>query len=206
MATGPLASPAARLVAGGGTGGAVGLWDGGSAEQVALLQGHARRAVTALAFGPAGHTLFTGGRGQAALHCWDVRAVGRGVVWSVARDGCGTAQRLGIGLTPDGGALLAGGRGGCVRVWDARTGEALLGEGGWDVAAGCGRGGGGGGGAGRAVSGVAVHPTAPVVAAAVGGRVGWLEGGGEAGEEEGAAPPAWNGVSFWGVASAWTAL
>ena len=106
----------------------------------------------------------------------------------------------------DGDALLAGGRGGCVRVWDARTGEALLGEGGWDVAAGCGRGGGGGGGAGRAVSGVAVHPTAPVVAAAVGGRVGGLEGGGEAGEEEGAAPPAWNGVSFWGVASAWTAL
>ena len=199
----------ASLVAGGGTGGGVGLWDGGgSGEQVALLQGHGRRAVTALAFSPCGARLFSGARGDPALHCWDVRALGRGVVWTAARDAGGTAQRLGIGLTPDGSVLLAGGKGGCVRGWHAGSGQVIVGEGDW-VAAG-----------GRTpVSGVAVHPVRPLVATAAGARAGGVgseEGGGRGGapaacappttSATGGAPPVGNAVSFWRVASTWADL
>ena len=65
------------------------------------------------------------------------------------------------------------------------------------------------GGAGGAVSGVSPHPVQPLVAAVVGGLVVGMEaveGGGQAVGEGQKVARSVNGVSFWGVASAWTGL
>ncbi|XP_015684771.1 telomerase Cajal body protein 1, partial [Protobothrops mucrosquamatus] len=93
----------------------VGLYSRAEGDPLAMLVGH-RGGVTHAAFSPDGLYLFTGGRKDAEILCWDLRQPDE-VVFSLSRT-VGTNQRLYFDLDPSGRYLLSGNTNGLVTVWD----------------------------------------------------------------------------------------
>ncbi|XP_034612962.1 telomerase Cajal body protein 1 [Trachemys scripta elegans] len=93
----------------------VGLYSRAEGAPLAMLQGH-RGGVTHALFSPDGTRLFTGGRKDPEILCWDLRQPGR-VLFSMHRT-VATNQRLYFDLEPSGQFLLSGTTEGLVSVWD----------------------------------------------------------------------------------------
>ena len=156
-------------------------------EPLCELKGQ-RGGVTHVAFRPDGKLLFTGGRKDGAILCWDLRYTDAPVA-ELAR-AAGTNQRIGFDVDPCGRYLATGGTDGFVRVYDLST----AGEVARIQAAG-----------GEAVNGVGFHPYRALLCTASGQR--HFEcgpgGGGDSSssdaEEGGEAAPPLNELAIWQV-------
>ncbi|XP_062994175.1 telomerase Cajal body protein 1 [Elgaria multicarinata webbii] len=93
----------------------VGLYSRAEGDLLALLHGH-HGGVTHALFSPDGFRLFTGGRKDTEILCWDLRQPGD-VLFSMCRT-VATNQRLYFDLDPSGNYLLSGNTEGLVTVWD----------------------------------------------------------------------------------------
>ncbi|KAJ6654952.1 hypothetical protein lerEdw1_006423 [Lerista edwardsae] len=93
----------------------VGLYSRAEGDPLAVLHGH-RGGVTHALFSPEGSRLFTGGRKDSEILCWDLRQPGE-VLFSMSRI-VATNQRLYFDLDPTGRFLLSGDTEGLVTVWD----------------------------------------------------------------------------------------
>ncbi|XP_006112202.1 telomerase Cajal body protein 1 [Pelodiscus sinensis] len=93
----------------------VGLYSRAEGVLLAMLQGH-RGGVTHTLFSPDGTCLFTGGRKDPKILCWDLRQPDR-VLFSMQRM-VATNQRLYFDLEPSGRFLVSGTTEGLVSVWD----------------------------------------------------------------------------------------
>ncbi|XP_078234622.1 telomerase Cajal body protein 1 isoform X2 [Pogona vitticeps] len=159
----------------------VGLYSRAEGDPLALLQGH-RGGVTHALFSPDGFHLFTGGRKDAEILCWDLRQPDR-VLFSVCRT-VATNQRVYFDLDPSGTFLVSGSTEGLVTVWDTTRPpgsgprsvlppvlqfQALQ----------------------DCVNGISLHPSVPLMATASGQRKfpGLWDSGSEEEEEEEGDPP-----------------
>ncbi|XP_077169858.1 telomerase Cajal body protein 1 [Paroedura picta] len=93
----------------------VGLYSRADGDPLALLHGH-RGGVTHALFSPNGFCLYSGGRKDSEILCWDLRQPGE-VLFSMSRT-VATNQRLYFDLDPSGRYLLSGDTEGLVSVWD----------------------------------------------------------------------------------------
>ncbi len=108
-------SPDGKMLASGGLGGEIKLWNVSSSQLIRTLTGD---PVNSVAFSPDGKTLASGSRGE-SIRLWDVSS-GR-----IAKDYSSYAYSVvcSVAFSPDGKALVSGeGRGGMV-VWSVETGE-----------------------------------------------------------------------------------
>ncbi|XP_036002525.1 telomerase Cajal body protein 1 isoform X2 [Fundulus heteroclitus] len=128
---------------------------------LALLPTRHHGGLTHLLFSPDGNYLYTGGRKDPEILCWDLRDPGK-VVFSLKRN-VATNQRIYFDLDPSGRYLLSGDTEGVVSVWDAHTAppdgnEELLQpqlrfQAHWDC-----------------TNGISVHPFMPILATSSGQR------------------------------------
>ena len=118
---GPTCAADPHLAAAGATRGGILLLDARAVAPVAVFGGHTG-GVTQVAFGPGsrGGTLFSAARRDAALHCWDARALA-GPLFTMHRDSAATNQRLSFGFDPTGDTLVTGGTGGVVSAFAVTT-------------------------------------------------------------------------------------
>ncbi|XP_056626745.1 telomerase Cajal body protein 1 isoform X2 [Triplophysa dalaica] len=86
---------------------------------LALLPTRHHGGLTHLLFSPNGYHLFTGGRKDSEILCWDLREPGR-VLFSMHRS-VNTNQRIYFDLDRSGRYLLSGDTDGVVSVWDTLT-------------------------------------------------------------------------------------
>ncbi|XP_054851124.1 telomerase Cajal body protein 1 isoform X2 [Eublepharis macularius] len=93
----------------------VGLYSRAEGDPLALLHGH-RGGVTHALFSPEGFCLYTGGRKDSEILCWDLRQPGE-ILFSVSRM-VATNQRLYFDLDPSGRFLLSGDTEGLITIWD----------------------------------------------------------------------------------------
>ncbi|XP_048372798.1 telomerase Cajal body protein 1 [Sphaerodactylus townsendi] len=93
----------------------VGLYSRAEGDPLALLHGH-RGGVTHAQFSPEGFHLYTGGRKDSEILCWDLRQPGE-VLFSMCRT-VATNQRLYFDLDLSGRYLVSGGTEGLITVWD----------------------------------------------------------------------------------------
>ncbi|XP_071440379.1 telomerase Cajal body protein 1 [Hetaerina americana] len=82
---------------------------------VAQLMGHAG-GVSYLRFSPDGSKLYSGGRKDPKIHCWDMRNLDT-PLYVMERE-VNTNQRISFDITPDGRYLISGNTCGKVTVWD----------------------------------------------------------------------------------------
>lgn len=83
---------------------------------VAILPTRHQGGLTHLMFSPDGNYLYTGGRKDPEIVCWDLREPGK-VLFSLKRN-VATNQRIYFDLDPSGRFLLSGDTDGLVSVWD----------------------------------------------------------------------------------------
>ncbi|XP_061816374.2 telomerase Cajal body protein 1 isoform X1 [Nerophis lumbriciformis] len=81
-----------------------------------LLPAHHHGGITHLLFSPDGNYLYTGGRKDPEILCWDIREPGQ-VVFSLKRN-VATNQRIYFDLDSSGRYLLSGDTEGIVSMWD----------------------------------------------------------------------------------------
>ncbi|XP_053118214.1 telomerase Cajal body protein 1 [Hemicordylus capensis] len=93
----------------------VGLYSRAEGDPLAMLHGH-QGGVTHALFSPDGFHLFTGGRKDSEILCWDLRQPGE-VLFSMSRT-VATNQRLYFDLDPSGRFLLSGNTEGRITAWD----------------------------------------------------------------------------------------
>uniref|UniRef100_A0A671PM87 Telomerase Cajal body protein 1 n=1 Tax=Sinocyclocheilus anshuiensis TaxID=1608454 RepID=A0A671PM87_9TELE len=86
---------------------------------LALLPTRHRGGLTHLLFSPNGYHLYTGGRKDSEILCWDLRDPGQ-VLFSMHRN-VNTNQRIYFDLDQSGRYLLSGDTDGVVSVWDTLT-------------------------------------------------------------------------------------
>ncbi|KAJ8008415.1 hypothetical protein DPEC_G00104590 [Dallia pectoralis] len=112
-------SPCQSVYACGSYSRTAGLYSCQDGSLLALLPPRHRGGVTHLTFSPDGHYLYTGGRKDPEILCWDLRDPGK-VLFSLKRT-VATNQRIYFDLDPSGRYLLSGDTGGMVSVWDTHT-------------------------------------------------------------------------------------
>ncbi|CAL8326627.1 unnamed protein product [Lota lota] len=112
-------SPCLEVYACGSYSRTVGLYSCQDGTPLALLPARHRGGVTHLLFSPDGNYLYTGGRKDPEVLCWDLREPGR-VVFSLQRN-VATNQRIYFDMDRSGGYLLSGDTEGLVSVWDTQT-------------------------------------------------------------------------------------
>ncbi|XP_077400200.1 telomerase Cajal body protein 1 isoform X2 [Vanacampus margaritifer] len=152
-------SPCQSLYACGSYSRNAGLYSCQDGALLALLPARHHGGLTHLIFSPDGYYLYTGGRKDPEILCWDLREPGQ-VVFSLKRN-VETNQRIYFDLDPSGRYLLSGDTEGGVSVWDTQTpagGEELLEphvkfQAHWDC-----------------TNGISIHPFMPLVATSSGQR------------------------------------
>ncbi|XP_034076457.1 telomerase Cajal body protein 1 [Gymnodraco acuticeps] len=112
-------SPCQSVYACGSYSRCAGLYSCQDGSQLALLPTRHHGGLTHLLFSPDGNYLYTGGRKDPEILCWDLRDPGK-VLFSLKRN-VATNQRIYFDLDPSGRYLLSGDTGGVVSVWDTLT-------------------------------------------------------------------------------------
>ncbi|KAG7498140.1 telomerase Cajal body protein 1 [Solea senegalensis] len=154
-------SPCQSVYACGSYSRCAGLYSCQDGTPLALLPTRHHGGLTHLLFSPDGYYLYTGGRKDPEILCWDLREPGK-VVFSLKRN-VATNQRIYFDLDLSGRYLLSGDTEGVVTVWDTQTAppdgnEALLQpqlkfQAHWDC-----------------TNGISVHPFMPLLATSSGQR------------------------------------
>lgn len=154
-------SPCQSVYACGSYSRCAGLYSCQDGTMLALLPTRHHGGLTHLLFSPDGNYLYTGGRKDPEILCWDLREPGK-VVFSLKRN-VATNQRIYFDLDQSGRYLLSGDTEGVVSVWDTHTApldgeEELLQpqvryQACWDCA-----------------NGISVHPFMPLLATSSGQR------------------------------------
>ncbi|XP_005111944.2 telomerase Cajal body protein 1 [Aplysia californica] len=104
----------------------IGIYDTSCDRLVCLMQGQ-RGGITHVMFSPDGTKLYSGGRKDAEILCWDMRNTGK-ILFSVLRD-VKTNQRMYFDLSQSGRYLTTGNHDGSVAFWDTLLpGEEVNGE------------------------------------------------------------------------------
>ncbi|XP_053319884.1 telomerase Cajal body protein 1 [Spea bombifrons] len=111
-------SPSEDIYACGSYSKSLGLYSLHEGVTLAVLQGH-HGGVTHLAFSPDGHCIFSGGRKDPEILCWDVRHPGK--VLSTLRRTVSTNQRMYFDMEVSGRYLISGDTRGLVTVWDTMS-------------------------------------------------------------------------------------
>nr|CAG4649362.1 EOG090X06W9 [Scapholeberis mucronata] len=139
----------------------IGLYSEPDGTALCVLEGH-RGGVTHLKFSPDGLVLYSGGRKDPEILCWDLRNPGQ-VLYTINRT-VETNQRIYFDLDPSGRYLISGDTNGNVTMWDTQTGVETDGESPrllemcrWKLNDDC-------------TNGVSFHPWLPVVATSSGQR------------------------------------
>ncbi|XP_024915719.1 telomerase Cajal body protein 1 isoform X2 [Cynoglossus semilaevis] len=112
-------SPCQSVYACGSYSRCAGLYSCQDGSLLALLPTRHHGGLTHLLFSPDGNYLYTGGRKDPEILCWDLREPGR-VVFSLKRN-VSTNQRIYFDLDLSGRYLLSGDTEGVVSVWDTQT-------------------------------------------------------------------------------------
>ncbi|KAG9346622.1 hypothetical protein JZ751_006933 [Albula glossodonta] len=112
-------SPCQSLYACGSYSRTAGLYSCQDGTLLALLPSRHHGGITHLCFSHDGQRLYTGGRKDSEILCWDLREPGR-VLFSLNRS-VTTNQRIYFDLDPSGQYLLSGNTEGVVSVWDTYT-------------------------------------------------------------------------------------
>ncbi|XP_055358376.1 telomerase Cajal body protein 1 [Betta splendens] len=112
-------SPCQSVYACGSYSRCAGLYSCQDGTLLALLPTRHHGGLTHLLFSPDGNYLYTGGRKDAEILCWDLREPGK-VVFSLKRN-VATNQRIYFDLDLSGKYLLSGNTEGVVSVWDIQT-------------------------------------------------------------------------------------
>ncbi|XP_014913255.1 telomerase Cajal body protein 1 [Poecilia latipinna] len=154
-------SPCQSVYACGSYSRCAGLYSCQDGALLALLPTRHHGGLTHLLFSPDGNYLYTGGRKDPEILCWDLRDPGK-VVFSLKRN-VATNQRIYFDLDQSGRHLLSGDTEGAVSVWDTQTAppdgnEELLQpqirfQAHWDC-----------------TNGISVHPFMPILATSSGQR------------------------------------
>ncbi|KAG8229176.1 hypothetical protein J437_LFUL009893 [Ladona fulva] len=84
-------------------------------SHLAQLTGHIG-GVTHLRFSPDGTKLYSGGRKDPYVHCWDMRKLGQ-ALFLMERD-VETNQRITFDISPDGRFFFSGNTSGKIKIWD----------------------------------------------------------------------------------------
>ncbi|XP_074657964.1 telomerase Cajal body protein 1-like [Tubulanus polymorphus] len=109
------ASPSQKLLAIGSYSKTVGLYTEDSCDLIGLMQG-VKGGVTHVQFSPDGTKLYSGGRKDTDINCWDVRQPGI-VLYTLQRQ-VETSQRIYFDIDRSGNYLVSGNHDGSVHVWD----------------------------------------------------------------------------------------
>ncbi|XP_032400528.1 telomerase Cajal body protein 1 isoform X2 [Etheostoma spectabile] len=112
-------SPCQSVYACGSYSRCAGLYSSQDGTLLALLPTRHHGGLTHLLFSPDGNYLYTGGRKDPEILCWDLREPGK-VVFSLKRN-VATNQRIYFDLDLSGRYLLSGNTEGVVSVWDTLT-------------------------------------------------------------------------------------
>lgn len=112
-------SPCQSVYACGSYSRCAGLYSCQDGTLLALLPTRHHGGLTHLLFSPDGNYLYTGGRKDPEILCWDLREPGK-VVFSLKRN-VATNQRIYFDLDLSGRYLLSGDTEGVVAVWDTQT-------------------------------------------------------------------------------------
>lgn len=112
-------SPCQSVYACGSYSRCAGLYSCQDGTLLALLPTRHHGGLTHLLFSPDGNYLYTGGRKDSEILCWDLREPGK-VVFSLKRN-VATNQRIYFDLDLSGKYLLSGDTEGVVSVWDTQT-------------------------------------------------------------------------------------
>ncbi|KAF6739186.1 Telomerase Cajal body protein 1 [Oryzias melastigma] len=112
-------SPCQSVYACGSYSRCAGLYSCQDGALLALLPTLHHGGITHLLFSPDGNYLYTGGRKDPEILCWDLREPGK-VVFSLKRN-VTTNQRIYFDLDPSGKYLLSGDTEGGLSVWDTQT-------------------------------------------------------------------------------------
>uniref|UniRef100_A0A3Q2D6T1 Telomerase Cajal body protein 1 n=1 Tax=Cyprinodon variegatus TaxID=28743 RepID=A0A3Q2D6T1_CYPVA len=112
-------SPCQSVYACGSYSRCAGLYSCQDGTLLALLPTRHNGGLTHLLFSPDGNYLFTGGRKDPEILCWDLRDTGK-VLFSLKRN-VTTNQRIYFDLDQSGRYLLSGDTEGVVSVWDTHT-------------------------------------------------------------------------------------
>lgn len=102
---------------------AIALYQVPKGEMICMFQGQ-QGGVTQLAFSPDGTKLYSGGRKDPEILCWDMRNPGQ-ILFSLIRR-VETNQRIYFDQTMDGRYLISGSHDGDVLVWDTLAPPAML--------------------------------------------------------------------------------
>jgi WD40 repeat protein len=129
-------------------------------EAIASFEGH-KGGVTHLAFSSDGSKLYSGGRKDPEILCWDIRNLDR--ILTVMPRNVQTNQRIFFDINPDGKHLASGNSSGAVSVWELREYEdgmekEVLPSIEFQAHQDC-------------VNGVSFHPTLPILATTSGQRI-----------------------------------
>ncbi|KAM8972619.1 telomerase Cajal body protein 1 [Pelodytes ibericus] len=108
-------SPGQDIYACGSYSKSLGLYSRHEGVPLAVLQGH-HGGVTHLVFSPDGNCVFSGGRKDPEILCWDIRHPGK-VLVTLTRD-VSTNQRMYFDMEVSGRYLVSGETSGLVSVWD----------------------------------------------------------------------------------------
>lgn len=87
-------------------------------DRLCILAGQSG-GLTQLMFSPDGNKLYTGGRKDPEILCWDIRNPGK-IIYSLRRS-VTTNQRMYFDISKDGAFIVSGNSNGVVTIWDATT-------------------------------------------------------------------------------------